>query len=196
MNCMNFVRCGARKRRIVRRKKTTNMDCECTHSTDKDIDIISTRCSDQTAMLIQGSAFGPPASSECQNGLKGKGWNIHYFRIIKSTEKSEMKSTRRPVVIHAVKSCWLSRNDDVSNMKCRLADSPAMTTIFPSCRVELLAPQWRRFPSMRINNSLRFDRQTERGVNKMWGVIDWLIISLSTPASPTGPTMLLSYIII
>ena len=46
-------------------------------------------------------------------------------------------------------------------MKWRVADSPAMTMIFPSCSVELLTlPQWRRFFNMRINNSMRLtDRQ-------------------------------------
>lgn len=37
--------------------------------------------------------------------LKGKSWNIYYFRIILSLKKSESKSVKRLVVIHKVKSC-------------------------------------------------------------------------------------------
>lgn len=91
--------------------------------------------------------------------LKSKDWNIYYFRIILSIEKSEIKSAGRLIVIYKVKSCWLSCN----NMKCRLVDFPAMIMIFLLYNIKLLTlPQWQQLFNIKINNSMRLTNRQKK----------------------------------
>lgn len=92
-----------------------------------------------------------------------------------TTKKSEIKSVRRLIIIHKLKSCWLSCN----NIKYRLVNFFVMTMIFLLCNVKLLISlQWQQFFNMRINNSIRLIYRQKKSIILFYDINIYLKINL------------------